>query len=164
MVRFSLYSGKDQKENADDVLAIVMDRLGYKQNYVPEFTRLFFGYLGVAIAGIVYWLEKTRDFRDSKLLVALCCAIYMLTQGAYYLWYWFVERSATYIGTQNGETVYIRTQNRKNTPEYTITVEVSGKQPKTQTLQFNELVDYNGIVHKDVLQSALKPLLSAKVE
>lgn len=146
----NLYSGRKQKQHIDETLEELLESHGYAQSYTAEFVRLGLGFAGVALAAYAVYIEHKMPFASRRALVAQLCAIYFVLQGAVYLWKRFVEKNALYIGTKDGETVYLQTRNPRNSPKYEL-VFSRGKRVLSTTYTFDQLVDSQGVVHREKL-------------
>ncbi len=129
----------DLKNTTDDAIPNYLNSLSFTQSHTLTNTRLALGYSALATAAACFFWDYKLGFDATKPYTALAVALYTLLNGAFTYWLLYVERGTVYVGTApSGETLRIRTATpKKDTPEYDVTVEVTGKNGgKTEVVKF----------------------------
>lgn len=151
----NLYNGKAQKEHIDETVEELLLKNGWSQSFGAEFTRLGFGFLSVGIAVYVCYLELSKPFSERRLTVGILCFVYFIIQSICSLWKKTIEKNSFYIGKKNKETIYITSNNPKNTDKYEIKM-TRGKEVTKITYTFPQVVDTQGVVHQEKLDKITK--------
>lgn len=154
------------RTEADEHLAQVFDKLGYEQNFALIDTKLALGYLTVAIAAFLYYLEKKCAFRDTKaviagaiLLYAAICAVMMyLSRSARY-------KDNKYVGTKDGKkvTVFALTASVYS-PIYDVKIVFDDNYDGTIEghIEFTKIFDTFGYLNEAEFKAHLESLLEKK--
>ncbi|KAL2269774.1 hypothetical protein VTJ83DRAFT_1958 [Remersonia thermophila] len=136
--KISVYNLADLKNTSDDAIPNYLNSLGFRQSHRLTDVRLGLGFSALALAAAAFAWDYKFGFDATKHLTAVAVAIYTLLNGALALWISHVERGTVYVGTSpGGEDVRISTSVDKNVPVYHVTVEITSKGGKKETLKID---------------------------
>jgi signal peptidase complex subunit 2 len=109
----------DLKATSDDALPGVIPRraeladrqsledgdLDYVQSHLLADIRLAIGYFGCLAAGVAALYEYKVGFKNAKGITLLGVALYFVSQAAFYLWQYVIERDIVYVGKRGNISV-----------------------------------------------------------
>lgn len=154
------------RTEADDNLPQIFAKLGYDQDFSLVDTKLALGYLTVAIAGFLYYLEKNYKFHDTKLVIGgaifvycvICGVMLFLSKGSQY-------KNNKYIGVKNGKKIAVFTLTESAfSPVYQVKV-VFGENyesPVETEIPFIKVFDNFGFLNETEFQAHLEKLVAKK--
>ncbi|KAJ4295670.1 hypothetical protein N0V88_004372 [Collariella sp. IMI 366227] len=136
--KITVYNLADLKNTTDDAIPNYLNSLRFHQSHRLTDVRLALGYSAFFLAGACFLWDYKFGFELTKTYTAIAVAFYTLLNTALTVWLLYVERGTVYVGTApGGETVKISTQTRKNVPNYEVTIELSKKGGKKETVKFS---------------------------
>lgn len=154
------------RTETDDTLPLVFDKLGYDQDFSLIDVKLALGYLTVAIAGFLFYLEKKFSFKDTKLVIGgaiglycvICMVMYYLSAGAQY-------RDNKYVGTKEGKKVSVFTlTDSVFSPIYKVKVvfDDNFQGAAEASIPFTQIFDSFGFLNEAELKTYLLNVLQKK--
>lgn len=154
------------RTEADDNLSLIFDKLGYDQDFGLIDTKLALGYLTVAIAGFLFYLEKNYAFKDTKLIIGgsialyglICLVMMYFNKGVQY-------KDNKYIGSKNGKKIHVFTLTESEfSPVYHVKVVFDEKfdAPVEEKFPFTQVFDTFGFINEDEFKSHLEKILEKK--
>lgn len=156
------------RNETDDNLPQVFGKLGYEQDFRLIDIKLALGYLTVAIAGFLFYLEKRFAFKDTKLIIGgaivvyavICLVMYYLKSGAQY-------KNNKYIGKKDGKKVAVYTLTKSQfSPIYEIKVVFDDRLDGAVEVKipFTKLFDSFGFLNEEELRNHVLQLLEKKTQ
>ncbi|GMM46552.1 hypothetical protein DAPK24_031270 [Pichia kluyveri] len=157
--KVSIHSVPAMRVEADEHLGDVFETLGYTESFKYSDTKLILGYSSVALAGLMYYLEKKfkNDFTDRTYVSYLQLAVvsFFIVQFVLYCFTKFVEKGVKYHGTKKNKSISVFTSTKsKFDPNYNITLKLDGNTHKT-TIPLNELFFDDGFLSIDAFKSKI---------
>lgn len=154
------------RTEADDNLPLIFDKLGYDQDFGLIDIKLALGYLTVAIAGFLFYLEKNYPFKDTKLIIGgsialyglICLVMMYLNRGSQY-------KDNKYIGTKNGQKIHVFTLTESQfSPIYNVKVVFDEKFDGAveDKIPFTKVFDTFGFLIEDEFKTHLEKILEKK--
>jgi hypothetical protein len=95
----------DLKNTSDDALPNYLNSLSFTQSHYYTDIRLALGYTAVAIAGVLFYVDWKLGWDVTKPYTLPAVLIYMVLNGAFTYWLWWVEGDKVYVGEKNGKKV-----------------------------------------------------------
>ncbi|KAL1839836.1 hypothetical protein VTJ49DRAFT_1067 [Mycothermus thermophilus] len=136
--KISVYNLADLKNTSDDAIPNYLNSLRFRQSHRLTDVRLTLGFSALALAAATFAWDCKFGFDSTKHLTAVAVALYTLLNGALALWISRVERGTVYVGTSpSGDEVRISTSVEKNVPVYHVTIEVTSKGGKKETIKID---------------------------
>lgn len=156
------------RSEADDNLPLIFEKLGYEQDFRLVDAKLALGYLTVAIAGFLYYLEKKFAFHETKLVIAgailvyfiICGAMMFLSQNAQY-------KNNKYVGTLKGKKVSVFTlTDSAYSPIYNVKIVFDDKLDGAveEAIPFTKFFDLFGFLNESEFKAHVVKLLEKKTE
>lgn len=147
------------KAETDEHLGDVFETFGYSESFKYFDTKLLLGYSSVALAGLMYYLEKTykNDFTNKVYVsyLQLTVGAFFFLQFVLYCFTKFVEKGVKYHGSKNGKTISVFTSTKSKTdPNYIITVKLDGNTEET-AIPLNELFFDDGFLSIDAFKTKI---------
>lgn len=157
--KISINSVPGLKGESDEHLSTVFDGLGYTESFTVTDAKLIFGYLSVASAGLMYYLDKkyNNDFnnRTYVLYIQLLVAAFFILQSITLLISKFVEKDIKYTGNKNGKIIKVSTSTQSKTdPVYQIVINIDGKD-NFLSIPFNEFFFDDGYLSMDAFKKPI---------
>lgn len=148
---------------ADEHIADVFDSIGYAESFKNLDTKLVLGYASVALAGLMYYLEKKfkNNFNNTMYVwyLQLLVAGYFTIQIILYLFSKFVEKGVKYTGYKKGKKVTVTTSTKSKTDLfYEVIIELDGKQHKLG-FPLNEVFFDDGYLSLDAFKEKIVPIV-----
>ena len=103
--KISPYSLPDLKNTTDDALGNYLRGIGFKQDNTKMDVKLVVGYLAVFIAGATFVADYKLGWEATKGWTAVAVVAYMILNGFFTYWLWFVEKGLVFEGTKDGKKV-----------------------------------------------------------
>lgn len=103
--KISPYSLPDLKNTTDDALGNYLRGIGFKQDNTKMDIKLVVGYLAVFIAGATFVADYKLGWEATKGWTAVAVVAYMILNGFFTYWLWFVEKGLVFEGTKDGKKV-----------------------------------------------------------
>ena len=103
--RVSPYSLNDLKNTTDDALGNYLRGLSFKQDNSKLDVRLTLGYVAVVLGAATFAADYKLGWEATKGWTAIAIALYMVLNGVFTYWMYFVERGLVFEGTRNGKKV-----------------------------------------------------------
>lgn len=155
----------DLRSAVDDNLPVTMSALGYEQSFTLIDLKIALGYLTVAIAGFLFYLDKKYTFKDTYYVVAAAVVMYFLLSGALY----FFTSSPQYkdnkfVGVNDKkEKIEVFAWTSKYDPIYNVKIITKGRTTEV-ALPFNKMFDAFGYYNQDATTTLFKEALSKKTQ
>ncbi|AWU73832.1 hypothetical protein CAS74_001638 [Pichia kudriavzevii] len=154
-----LYSVPALKGECDVHIADVFGSLGYEESFGLMDTKLIIGYTSVAIAGLMYYLEKQykNDFTNAEYVyyLQILVGFFFTLQGILYLFSKFIERDIKYRGTKKGKTVTVSTSTKSKTNvNYKMDIEIDHKHHEC-VFPLNEVFFDDGYLSMDAFKEKI---------
>jgi hypothetical protein len=103
--RISPYSLADLKNTTDDALGNYLRSIGFQQDHSKTDVKLLLGYAAVIIAGATFAADYKLGWDATKHWTAVAVVAYMILNGAFSYWLWFVEGGLVFEGSSKGKKV-----------------------------------------------------------
>lgn len=157
--KVSIYSVPGLKSESDEHLATVFDTLGYTESFTVVDIKLILGYLSVASAGLMYYLDKKfkNDFNNKNYVfyIQVLVGIFFTLQFIWYLFSKFVEKNIKYIGVKKGKTIKVITSTKsKSDPNYQLIINIDGKNHNL-TIPFKDIFFDDGFLSIDAFKEKI---------
>lgn len=125
--KVSLHSIPGLKTESDEHLSAVFDTLGFTESFTMIDIKLVIGYISVAFAGLMYYLEKKfdNDFTNKTYVqyLQILVTLFFVLQFIWYLFSKFVEKDIKYTGTKKGKVIKVSTLTKSKTdPVYQLVI------------------------------------------
>lgn len=95
----------DCKNTTDDALQNYLTSLKFQQSHFYTDVKLALGYLAVIVSAITFAYDYKLGFDKTKHYTAATVAIYMLLNGAFTYWTYYVEKDVVFKGDFKGRKV-----------------------------------------------------------
>lgn len=142
-----------------------MERLSYEQSFALVDTKLALGYLTVAIAGFLFYMDKKIPFKDSYYLVAgavlvyflLSTVLYFFTSGSQY-------KNNKYVGHKGEQKIAVYGWTTGYEPVYNLKIVLNDKfdSPVEKQVPFTSMFDGFGYLNEEEVTKIIKELLEKK--
>lgn len=157
--KVSLHSVPALKSETDEHLCTVFDTLGYTESFKLIDTKLMIGYSSVAVAGLMYYLEKQykNDFTNAEYVfyLQLLVALFFTLQFVWFLFSKFVEKSIKYTGVKKGKNIQVSTSTKSKTdPVYHIGISIDGGEHKL-AIPFKDIFFDDGFLSIEALKKEI---------
>ncbi|TID16233.1 hypothetical protein CANINC_004232 [Pichia inconspicua] len=154
------------KTEADEHIADVLESIGFSESHRNLDTKLVLGYTSVALAGLMYYLEKKfkNNFNNSSYVfyLQLLVGSYFTLQTILYLFTKFVEKNIKYIGYKKGKKITVRTSTPSKTDLlYEFTIEIDGAQHKL-SFPLNEVFFDDGYLSLEAFKNKVIPIVQSR--
>ncbi|KAK6465866.1 putative signal peptidase complex subunit [Scheffersomyces coipomensis] len=158
----NLNSVSDLRQTTDDNLSSVLTQLGYDESFKITDIKLALGVSTVAIAGLLFLVDRKYSFDESYNVVVISIILYSIfSAGLLYLNR--IYKNVKYIGyTEKGEKIIIAGWTVKFDPLYYIKITLNDKTTIESSLKFNEFFDVVGYFNRDAFTTLLKHEISKK--
>lgn len=144
-----------------------MGQLGYEQSFTLIDTKLALGYLTVAIAGLLFYMDKKLAFKDTYYYVIACVALYGIISAILYYFTAGPEKNNKYVGyTDDKKKISVYTWTSKYDPIYHVKI-LSNDNVDSATLvdiPFTKFYDAFGFINQEVFTGLVKEALEKKSE
>jgi len=139
--KISVYSLPDLKNTTDDALPNYLNSLGFTQSHFYTDVRLALGYSAVVIAGALFYADWKLGWDVTKPYTLPAVLAYMVLNGAFTYWLWWVEGSTIYVGERKGVKLVLSSSSDKSSASYNVKVKytTSSKTATTQQQQWKEI-------------------------
>ncbi|KAK1143208.1 signal peptidase complex subunit spc2 [Aspergillus melleus] len=142
-VKVPVYSGNDLKSTTDDSLAPYLTTLPQPYTFIQDHSktnvRFVLGYTAVSIAAFTFYADRKLGWEatTSPWILAAVASYFILNTILTY-WVWGVESGEIFRGKrQSGETISIRSTNKKFSPLYKLHIQYTS--PSNKVLQEKEI-------------------------
>jgi hypothetical protein len=95
----------DLKNTSDDALPNYLNSLSFTQSHYLTDVRLALGYTAVVIAGVLFYVDWKLGWDVTRPYTLPAVVAYMILNGAFTYWLWWVEGSTIYVGERKGTKV-----------------------------------------------------------
>jgi len=139
--KISVYSLPDLKNTTDDALPNYLNSLQFTQSHYYTDVRLALGYSAVVIAGALFYADWKLGWDVTKPYTLPAVVAYMILNGAFTYWLYWVEGNTVYTGERKGIKLVISTSTDKVSPIYNATVKYttspikSGQEPQWKSIE-----------------------------
>lgn len=100
-----------------------MAELGYEQSFTLIDTKLALGYGTVAIAGILFYMDKKLPFKDTYYCIVVCVVLYAIISAILYYYTSGPEKNNKYVGYNDGkQKIAVHTWTSKYDPIYNVKI------------------------------------------
>ena len=103
--KVSPYSLNDLKNTTDDALGNYLRGLSFKQDNSKLDFRIAVGYFAVVIAGATFAADYKLGWEATKGWTAVSVFAYMVLNGVFTYWMYFVEKGLVFEGERGGRKV-----------------------------------------------------------
>lgn len=103
--KISPYSLNDLKNTTDDALGNYLRGLSFEQDNSKLDFRLAVGYIAVVIAGATFAADYRLGWEATKGWTAGAVLVYMILNGIFTYWMYFVEKGLVFEGSREGKKV-----------------------------------------------------------
>lgn len=163
--KVSLHSVPALKTESDEHLSTIFDGLGYTESFTIIDVKLVVGYLSVAAAGLMYYLDKQykNDFNNKTyvLYIQLLVVAFFTLQFIWYLVSKFVEKDVKYTGKKQGKTIKVSTSTKSKTdPFYQVIVNIDGKD-HSLSIPFKDIFFDDGFLSLDAFKGKIVPFIES---
>jgi hypothetical protein len=157
--KVSLYSVPALRTEADEHLSEVFDSFGYTESFKLIDTKLALGYLSVALAALMYYIEKQykNDFTNKKYVsyLQILVAGFFIIQSIIFLFGKFVEKNIKYTGAKKGKAITVSTFIKTKTdPIYRITIK-SDNISNEFSIPFKDIFFDDGFLSMDAFKTKI---------
>lgn len=155
------------RNHTDEQLPLSLQSLGYDQSFTLIDTKLALGYLTVAIAGLLFWMDKKYVFKDTYYAVIACVVLYFLISTV--MWYlnYGTYKDNKYIGyNDSNQKISVYTSTTKYDPIYNVKIVLNDQFDAALEvpLPFTKFYDQFGYYNQEALTTLLKEALQKKNE
>lgn len=163
--KVSLHSVPALKTESDEHLSAVFDDLGFTESFIIVDVKLIVGYLSVAAAGLMYYLDKKfkNDFNNTAYVfyIQFLVSVFFTLQFVWFLVSKFVEKDIKYTGKKNGKTLKVSTSTKSKTdPVYQITINLDGKN-HASSIPFKDFFFDDGFLSMDAFKAKIVPSIES---
>lgn len=153
------------RTTCDDNIVLSTSELGYTQSFKLVDTKLATGLISVAIAGLLFYVDKKYGFVATyNVTVASVCVYGALSLFYYYLAYHPQYKNNKFVGyADNGEKLLIAGWSKKHTPTYYVRLDLEKNghlSTSEASIEFTKLFDGFGYYK----QEAMTVFLKAEIE
>lgn len=138
-----------------------MTKLGYDELHLLGDFKLVLGYLTVAIAGILFYLDKKYTFAELFNVTAGSVVVYFIISSLLYLVN-HQNKNVKYIGYKKEEKITVAGWTDKYNPTYNIEIKVNGEVVGSGELLFGEFFDVGGYYQNEEFGNLVKGVLERK--
>lgn len=161
--KVSLHSVPGLKTESDEHLSAVFDGLGYTESFTIVDVKLVIGYLSVATAGLMYYLDKKfkNDFNNTAYVfyIQVLVSVFFTLQFVWFVVSKCVEKDIKYTGKKNGKTIKVSTSTKSKTdPFYKITINLHGEN-HLLSIPFKEFFFDDGFLSLDAFKEKISPFM-----
>ncbi|KAI9756166.1 MAG: hypothetical protein M4579_003979 [Chaenotheca gracillima] len=144
--KIAVYSLPDLKNTTDDALPNYLTSIGFKQSQLLSNIRLALQSSMVAIAGVAFYLDYTKDWSETKDFTLWAVVAYFLLSAVVTGLVWLVENGMVFQGTFGDETLTLRTRTEKHDPTYYVSFSTtsSSSEPVTVSVPFSTFFTSDG--------------------
>ncbi|KAK6437681.1 signal peptidase complex subunit spc2 [Oleoguttula sp. CCFEE 5521] len=133
--KISPYNLADLKNTTDDALGNYMRSLGFQQDNKTTDIKLAVGYVGGIIAAATFAADYKLGWEATKTWTAVAVFAYMVLNGFYSYWVYFVEKGLVFEGTKSGKHVSIASKTNKHEPTYYLTITTNAPSTDPRKIQ-----------------------------
>lgn len=157
----------DLRTAVDDFLPLCMERLGYRQSFALIDLKIALGYLTVAIAGFLFYLDKKMSFADTYYIIAGAVATYFVVSSVLYFFTSGPKyKNNKYIGHKGLQKVAVFTWTKGYEPVYHVKVVTDDKFDGAveKEVSFTEMFDAFGFLNEEAALAQLSKIVEKKSE
>lgn len=155
----------DLRNATDEYLPELLESLGYEQSFTLIDAKLGLGLLTVAIAGLLFYLDKHYSFKDTYYVIIGCIVVYFLISMAHLYLLSGPEKNNKYVGySDSKQKILVHTWTSKYDPIYNVKLFVNDKEQADLQIPFTEFFDSFGYLNKEAFTGLLKTGLQKKRE
>lgn len=159
-------SVSELKLTSDEALPQVLESLGYEQSFTFSDIKLALGYVTVAIAALLFYIDKKFSFNETYYVVAGLIALYgLVSLVMYYLNSHPNLKNTTYVGyNKSNQKITVHTWCTKYDPIYNVKIVLDDKRDGANSgaLAFNKFFDEFGYLNRQEFSSLVSGLVEKK--
>lgn len=143
-----------------------METLGYEQSFTFSDVKLALGYVTVAIAGLLFYLDKKFSFNETYYVVAGLVALYgLVSLVMYYLNSSAQYKDIIYVGyNKSNKKIAVHTWSTRYDPIYNVKIVVEDKADSAAKgeIPFNKFFDEFGYLNREEFNKLLTGVTEKK--
>lgn len=158
----------DLRNTVDDNLPLTMEALGYEQSFTLIDIKLALGYLTVAIAGLLFYLDKKFSFKETYYVIAGCVVVYFILSS---ILYFFTStpkyKNNKFVGyNESKQKIEVFTWTSKYDPIYNVKIVIDDNDASATVTEFPfmKMFDAFGYYNQDAAVALFKQVLQKKNE
>lgn len=160
-------SVNDLRNATDDQLPFALETLGYQQSFTLIDTKLALGYLTVAIAGLLFYMDKKFAFKDTYYAVIACVAAYFVISTIMLYFTSGPQKDNKYIGFNDAQQkILVYSWTSKYDPIYNVKIVLNDNTDSAveAALPFTKFFDGFGYYNQEAFVGLVKEAMQKKNE